>query len=121
MTTASDSRSLISLLLEISHNLEALMRSEVRLAKSEVRIVAQSYSAPLKWLFVGAVLLLYAGGLLLLSLIQGLSLVMPTWASCLLVGGILTVVGGAIFTKGRSRLPLTRAESEAEHIAKAGE
>ena len=118
MTSAQEPRSVFSLLLDISHNIQDLIRSEVKLAKVEGKEAVASFAAPAKLLSVGGVLLLYSGGLLLLALVQGLSLVMPLWASYLAVGALIGIIGAVTVGRGRSRLPDMNFESQKNKLSK---
>ena len=49
---------------------------------------------------VGAVLALFALGILLGAAIAGLDLVLPHWASALIVGGVLTIAAAIVLPRG---------------------
>jgi hypothetical protein len=49
---------------------------------------------------VGAVLALFALGILLGAAIAGLDLVLPQWASALIVGGVLTIAAAIVLPRG---------------------
>ena len=49
---------------------------------------------------VGAVLALFALGILLGAAIAGLDLVLPHWASALIVGGALTIAAAIVLPRG---------------------
>jgi len=119
MTSANDQRSVFSVLRDIGQNLQDLVRSEVKLVKAETKAVAHSYVAPVKLLAAGGIILLYGGGLLLLSLVHGLSAVMPLWASYLAVGAVLSIAGGIVLGMGRSRLPVVEIQEEVKKLTKA--
>lgn len=102
-------RSTADLLKDIVGNLQEIVRSEVRLAKAEVREEASSAAQAGKLLGAGAVLGFYALGFILLSLVYLVSNFVSPWIAALIVG---LVVGGAaavLLIKGRDRLKLVRA------------
>ena len=49
---------------------------------------------------VGAVLALFALGILLSAAIAGLSLVLPNWVAMLIVGGVLTIAAAIVLPRG---------------------
>jgi hypothetical protein len=59
-------------------------------------------------LVAGAVLGLYAGGLLLIAAVYGLSMVLAPWLAALAVGGFVAVVAAALIAVGRGRLRLIK-------------
>ena len=100
----NEDRSVSDVLRDILGNLQDIVRSEVHLAKAEFKTEAGHAASAAKPLIAGAVLSLYAGGLLLLALVLGLSLVLPAWMAALSVGALLSVLAGILIGKGRSRL-----------------
>lgn len=101
---AQEQRSVLSLLMDISHSIENLIRSEIKLAKAEGRNTLEAYEPPAKTLASGSVLLLYSVGFLLSAAAVALQLWLPLWASLFLVGVAVGVVGAGIVMKGWSQL-----------------
>ena len=97
-------RSIADIVKDVLANLQEIVRSEVRLAKAELRIeIGQMRSASLL-LGVGAV----TGGLSLvfglLAALYALALLMPHWAAALLIAGVLAVVAGFLLALGIRRI-----------------
>ena len=88
-------RSAGDIVKEIVANAQDIIRSEVRLAKAEIREESSKAISASTALGTGAVLALYGLGFLLAGLTAALALVMPWWAAALIVGAVLAI-GGAI-------------------------
>ena len=100
---AAEDRSLSDILQDTIRNVQEIVRSEVRLAKTEIREeVAKAKSSTLL-LGAGAVTAIFAVLFLLLTVVYGLALVMPSWAAALIVGAALTVVATLVLTIGLER------------------
>lgn len=97
---ATQERSITDVLQDILRNVQEIVRSEVRLAKSELgdELVKVKASAPL--LVVGAVAALLAAFFLAWAAFYALSLIVPMWAAALIVAGVLAVVGGTALSSG---------------------
>lgn len=97
---ATQERSISDVLQDIVGNIQDIVRSEVRLAKSEVReeFVKVKAAAPL--LVAGAVGGLLAAFFLAWAAFAALSLVLPMWAAALIVAGLLGLVGGLTASAG---------------------
>ena len=99
-----DERTVSDVLQDIFGNLQDIVRSEIRLAKAEITTETGRAARAGKSLVAGAVLFLYAGGLLLLSAVQGLSLVLQPWLATLGVCGLVSVIAAILVSIGRGRL-----------------
>jgi uncharacterized membrane protein YqjE len=106
-----DSRSVSDVLQDIVGNLQDMVRSEVRLAKVEFKTEASQAAKAGKPLIAGLVFGIYAGGLLLLALVYGLSLVLPPWISALSVGLLVSLLAAILMGIGRSRLRVANPNS----------
>jgi uncharacterized membrane protein YqjE len=93
-------RSFSVILQDILRNFQEMIRSEVKLAKIELRDEAAKAKRPVQLLGSGAVFALFAILFLLLSSMFALALVIPIWAAALAVGGILAIVGTALLSAG---------------------
>ena len=85
-------RSFSEVLEGIVGNVQEIIRSEVRLAKAEVREETCKASKAARVLGIGALLALYALGFLLLTGLHALETVFAPWLAALIVASL---VGGA--------------------------
>ena len=106
-----DARSDSDVLQDIFGNLQDIVRSEVRLAKVEFKTEASQAARAGKPLIAGAVLGIYAGGLLLLALVYGLSLMLPPWMAALSIGVVLSLMSAILIGVGRARLRLVNPKA----------
>jgi hypothetical protein len=108
----NDERSVSDVLQDIFANLQDIVRSEFRLAKVEIKTEAGKAAKASKFLAVGGVLFLYAGGLFLLALVYGLSTVLQPWLAALVVGALVAVVAAILLSAGRRRLQVVHPTAE---------
>ncbi len=108
----NDDRSVSEVLQDIFGNLQDIVRSEIRLAKTEITTEAAKAASASKILAAGAVLLIYAGGLLLLASVYALSTVLQPWLAALVVGALVLVVGAILVSTGRRRMKVVRPAAE---------
>jgi uncharacterized membrane protein YqjE len=102
-------RSISSVLHDIIGNIQDIIRSEVRLAKTEItEELAKSRSAAVM-LGVGALLLIFAALFLLLATVYALSLVIPAWAAALIVALSVGVIAALCCSLGIKRFKSIRA------------
>jgi uncharacterized membrane protein YqjE len=104
MATPQIHRSVPEVLQDIVGNLEEIIRSEFRLAKTELKEESFRAAKPIATFGMGLAFGFYAIGLLLLSSVYGLSMVMAGWLAALLVGTILAIVAIALMSSGRKKL-----------------
>lgn len=105
MSTAPQPQRRVSdVLQDIVGNVQQIIRSEVVLAKVEIKEKAQRASKPAAVLATGTVLGLYGLGFLLLAAVHALSLVVAAWLAALIVGGVLAIGGGILVGKSRQAL-----------------
>lgn len=97
-------RSAADVLRDIVANVQTIVRSEVRLARAELRDDIAKRKAAAIWIAGGAAAGLIATAVLVLALVEGLTLVMPRWAAALTVGVVLAVAGGVSLNAGLTRL-----------------
>ena len=90
MATPQTQRSVPELLQNIVNNLQEIIRSEFRLAKTEFKDEAGKAAKPAATFGTGLVLSFYGIGFLLLAAVYGLSTIMAGWMAALLVGAVLT-------------------------------
>jgi hypothetical protein len=107
MATPQTQRSVPEVLQDIVSNLQDIIRSEFRLAKTEIKEEASKAVKPATTFGVGLVSGVYGIGFMLLAAVCGLSTVMPAWLAALLVGMILAIVAVAFISSGREKLKRT--------------
>jgi uncharacterized membrane protein YqjE len=93
-------RSLSSVLQDVVRNVQEIVRSEVRLAKVEIKEEAIKAKSSGAMLGAGAITAIFAALFLLLTIVFALSLVIPIWAAALAVGVVLSIAAGVMFTSG---------------------
>ncbi|MBV9769676.1 MAG: phage holin family protein [Bryobacterales bacterium] len=97
---AANERSVSDVLQNIIQNIQEIVRSEVRLAKAELRDEAAKAKSASLAIAIGAVVAIYAVLFLLLTVVYALSLVMPNWAAALIVGILLAIAAGVTLASG---------------------
>lgn len=102
--TAQNGRSLPEVLQDIVGNIQEIIRSEIQLAKTEIKEEATKASTPIKLWIAGAVLGMYALVFILFTIVMAMATVMATWLAALVVGAILSVVSMALVSAGAKRL-----------------
>ena len=100
---AAGDRSLSDVFQDIIRNVQEIVRSEVRLAKTEVREEAARAKSPTLLFGAGVVTAIFAMLFLLLMIVYALGLVMPSWEAALIVGAVLAVVASVILTAAIGR------------------
>ena len=104
MATPQMQRSVPEVLHDIVGNLQEIVRSEFRLAKTEIKEEAAKAAKPAATFGVGLVMGFYGIGFLLLASVYGLSTVMAGWLAALLVGTILAIVAIALISSSGKKL-----------------
>ena len=104
MATPQTQRSFPEVLQDIVGNLQEIIRSEFRLAKTELKEEAAEAAKPAATFGVGLVLGFYGIGFLLLAAVYGLSTVMAGWLAALLVGTVLAIVAIALMSSSGKKL-----------------
>jgi hypothetical protein len=105
-------RSLSEVLQNILRNVQEIVRSEVRLAKTEIRDEAVKAKSATMLLASGGFIGLFAVLFLLLTILFALSLAMPLWAAALIVGAGLSAAAAGILSAGVKRFRRLRATPE---------
>ncbi len=96
MVTPQMHRSVPEVLQDIVGNLQEIIRSEFRLAKTELTEEAVQAAKPAATFGMALVFGFYGIGFLLLAAVYGMSTVMAVWLAALLVGTLLAVVAVAL-------------------------
>jgi uncharacterized membrane protein YqjE len=99
----AEDRSFSDVFQDILHNVQDIVRSEVRLAKTEIREEVGEAKSSAVMLGGGALTAIFALLFLLLTLAYALALVMPSWAAALIVGAALAVIATLMLITGRRR------------------
>jgi hypothetical protein len=97
-------RSIAAVLHDIVGNVQDIVRSEFRLAKTEATDELGKLRSAGTMLGVGAFLLIFSGIFLLLAIVYALSLVMEPWAAALIVGATVGVIAALCCGVGIKRL-----------------
>ncbi|MGB3763642.1 MAG: phage holin family protein [Ornithinimicrobium sp.] len=116
----NDERTIGQLIADASADVSAIVRSEVELAKVEIKndVVHAGKGAGM---FAGAgVLGAYGFGLLLLGLAWVIAIWLPVWAGLLIVAGVLFVVAGILAVLGKGQVGKVKGKPE-KAIANAQE
>jgi uncharacterized membrane protein YqjE len=101
---------------DIIGNVQEMVRSEVRLARAEMRDEVSKTARSGAMLAAGAVTGIIAGVFLLVCLAQLLDLVMPAWAATLVVGLALGATAAILISKGRAGLHVPTPEKTIENV-----
>lgn len=99
----TDARPISAVVADIVCNVEDIVRSELRLAKAQLKNEAADAAGAATRIIYGIVLVLYAVGLLLLAAVYLLSQFMPAWIAALVVCLVVSAVAAPLITSGRRR------------------
>ena len=105
-------RSISDVLQDIIRNVQEIVRSEVRLAKHEIRDEAAKAGSAGKLIGAGAVAAFYAAFFILFAIFWALSGVMSTWAAALLVAATLAIIAAITMKAGIARFKLIHPAPE---------
>jgi len=99
MQQSKEDRSLGELFSELTREISTLTRQEMTLAKTELSEKMSSVGKDLAFVAAGGAIA-YAGFLVLLAfLVVLLDSFLPLWASALIVGVVVTAIGGFLIKK----------------------
>jgi uncharacterized membrane protein YqjE len=101
---AAPDRSFSDVMQSIVGNIQDIVRSEVRLAKTEIREEAAKTKTAASLLGGGAAIAVFATLFLLLSIVFAMALFLPLWAAALILGTVLAVAAGALIVTGLKQL-----------------
>lgn len=101
---AAGDRSITDVLQNIIGDIQDIVRSEVRLAKSELTIELKKLKAAAPLLAVGGVISLLAVLFLVWTLIYALAIVLPMWAAALTMTVLLAIFGSITLAVGLKQL-----------------
>jgi len=97
-------RSFSDVLQDFIGNVQNIIRSEIQLAKTEVKEETSKAAKASAVIAIGAVLGLYSIGFLLLTLVRGLENVTAPWLATLIVAVLVGVVAFIAISVGRTRM-----------------
>jgi Putative Actinobacterial Holin-X, holin superfamily III len=107
----NDERSVSDVLQDIFGNLQDIVRSEIRLAKADLKGEARKAGEAGKPLLAGVVCGVYAGALLMLGLVYALSLVIAPWLAAVSLSVVLFAISAVLVGIGRARLRILNPAS----------
>jgi acyl-CoA reductase-like NAD-dependent aldehyde dehydrogenase len=96
-------RSISDVLQDILRNVQEILRSEMRLAKAEIREEAKQAASSALWVTVGVVVLLSAWMFLLWTAACALAAIMPMWSATVVIAIAIAGAGGALIAIGIRR------------------
>ena len=99
-------RSLAGVLKDVGQNIEDILRSEVLLAKAEVRENTTLYRPIALQMISGAVLVAFSILFFLLGAMYYLSLYLAVWQAALVVGTFLGAMGVPVVLSAKSKFSL---------------
>ena len=108
LQNAQNNRSMTEVLQDIFANIQEIVRSEFKLAKTEISEQAAKAAKSSAPLGSGIVLALYAFGFMLLAIVYALEMVVAAWLAALIVGAAVGVVAAILISVGRKRLMQVR-------------
>jgi Na+-transporting NADH:ubiquinone oxidoreductase subunit NqrD len=123
MSASTGERPFSAVLGSILGNLQDLVRSELRLVRTEVNEQLAAVSNGLGWAAVGVVSAIFALGFALWGAFCGLLRVLPDWASALVMAaalGIVTAISSLIYRAKRAaarKMALTSASVLKERMS----
>jgi membrane protein len=103
-STAVEDRSVAQLVQDMSEQTRRLVRDEVRLAAEELRQKGKRAGMGAGLTGVAGICALFGGATLIVAAVLALALVVPGWASALIVAGALLVAAGLVALVGRGKL-----------------
>ena len=107
-----NNRSIVDVLQDILANLQGLIRSEVKLAKTEIKEEARKASRAAVVMAAGGVAALYAVWLLLLTIFFALAIAIPLWASALVLFVVTGILAAILLAAGKKRFQTVQPKPE---------
>ena len=106
---ATAERSISTVLFDILGNVQEIIRSEMRLARTEVAEELGKLRSASLLLGAGALLGAFSALFLLLAIVYALSLVVPAWGAALIVAAAVAAVAAILLGAGFKRIKAVRA------------
>src|SRR5690242_336374 len=107
-----DTRPISRIIEDILSHISEIIRSEVRLARTEVRQDLGLVARASLCLVIGGILGLYTLGFLLLAGMFGLGQAMPLWGAAIVIGVVVGVIAAILLVIGRKRLRAAHLKPE---------
>lgn len=104
MTIQKESLSTGELVRRLSEDVSRLIRDELRLARLEMTRKGKRAGMGAGLLGAAGVVALFGGGALVATAILALALVLPAWASALIVGAALLAIAGLLALVGKEQV-----------------
>jgi len=96
----TNGRPIVAIFREMVAHLSEIVRSEILLVSLEAKSeIAERKNAAIS-IVVANMLLLYAGGFVLLGAVYALSTVWPAWLSAISVGAAVGLIGAVLLSRG---------------------
>jgi uncharacterized membrane protein YqjE len=105
-------RSIADVLEDIVANVQQIIRSEVRLAKTEVAEEAVKAGRATSMLAGGGIAALFTVWLLLLTIFLALAIVIPMWSSALLLFIVMAALSATLIMIGKKRFKAINPKPE---------
>ena len=113
---SSKDRSMAEVIKDIIANVQDMIRSEVRLAKAELREETTRTLAGAKMLGIAAGLGFFAAAFLLTGIALLLALFMPAWMATLAMALLLGIPAAICFAQGRSKLSVPAPHKTIDNV-----
>ena len=119
----AEERSVSEVFQDILRNLQEMVRSEIRLAKVEIRGEAKQALSSGVWIAAGGIAAMSAWSFLMWALAYALATRMPMWAATLIVALVMSAAAAALIMGGIRRakrihpIPERTVESVKENLA----
>lgn len=111
-SSKAERRPISGILQEMGTHLTEIVRSEVRLARAEVRQEISDLANASVFLVISAAFGLVAFGFILLAIVYALSQSLPPWASALIVGGGVAILAAVFLLVGQKKMKLVHLKPE---------
>lgn len=101
---ATDEPTTGALVTQLSEQTSRLVHDEIRLARTEFKEAAKHAAVGAGMFGAAGVVGLYGLGVLIVAAVAALALVLPLWASALIIGFVLLVCAGAAALVGKGQV-----------------
>lgn len=101
---SEDSKSIGTIITELTDSFKHLVRSEIALAKLEVRSGMAKLGGGAGLLAAAGLFAFFAFALLLTAAVAALALVLPVWASAVIVAVVLLIIAAILGMMGKKKV-----------------